>query len=106
MITLIYLIYSICYAKERFIVIISHTASQAQKTLENIRKELTENEKLREDFPEIFESDGRPKPPRWTQDDIVTRNNIEILALGYNQKIRGRRHGHIGQPCNFRRCRA
>jgi predicted phage terminase large subunit-like protein len=93
MITLIYLIYLICYSKERFIVIISYTASQAQKTLENIRKELTENEKLREDFPEIFESDGRPKPPRWAQGDIVTRNNIEILALGYNQKIRGRRHG-------------
>ena len=93
MITLIYLIYLICYAKESFIVIISHTASQAQKILENIRKELTENDKLREDFPEIFESLGRPKPPRWTQDDIITRNNIEILALGYNQKIRGRRHG-------------
>ena len=93
MITLIYLIYLICYAKEHFIVIISHTASQAQKTLENIRKELTENEKLREDFPEIFESDGSPKPPRWTQTDIVTRNNIEILALGYDQTIRGRRHG-------------
>jgi len=93
MITLIYLIYLICYAKERFIVIVSHTASQAQKTLENIRKELTENEKLQQDFPEIFESAGRPKPPRWTQGDIITRNNIEVLASGYGQKIRGRRHG-------------
>ena len=93
MITLIYLIYLICYAKEHFIVIISYTASQAQKNLENIRKELTENEKLRQDFPEIFESSGRPKPPRWTQSDIVTRNDIEILALSYNQTIRGRRHG-------------
>jgi len=93
MITLIYLIYLICYEKERFIVIISYTASQAHKILENIRKELTENERLREDFSEIFESSGRPRPPRWTQNDIVTRNNIELLALGYNQKIRGRRHG-------------
>ncbi|MBU0534119.1 MAG: phage terminase large subunit [Candidatus Omnitrophica bacterium] len=93
MITLIYAIYLICYNKERFIVIISNVESQAQKTLENIRKELTENERLQEDFPEIFENEGRPKPPRWTQSDIITRNNIEILALGYNQKIRGRRHG-------------
>ena len=93
MITLIYLIYLICYTREHFIVIISHTASQAQKTLENIRKELTENEQLRQDFPEIFESAGRPNPPRWTQEDIITRNNIEILALGYNQPIRGRKHG-------------
>ncbi|MBU1086889.1 MAG: phage terminase large subunit [Candidatus Omnitrophica bacterium] len=93
MITLINIIYLICYEKEKFIVIISQTASQAQKILENIRKELTENELLRSAFPEIFEDIGRPKPPRWTQHDIITRNNIEILALGYNQTIRGRRHG-------------
>jgi predicted phage terminase large subunit-like protein len=92
-ITLIYVIYLIAYSKESFIVIISHTAGQAQKILENIRKELTENEELKKDFPEIFENEGRPKPPRWKQDDIITRNNIEVLALGYKQKIRGQRHG-------------
>jgi len=93
MITLAYIIYSICYSKEHFIVIISNTASQARKILDNVRQELTENEELRRDFPEIFESEGRPKPPRWTSDDIVTRNNVEILALGYGQQIRGRKHG-------------
>jgi len=93
LITLISVIYSICYKKEEFIVIISNTASQAQKILENIRTELTENDALREDFPEIFESAGRPKPPRWRQHDIITRNKVEVLALGYTQPIRGRRHG-------------
>jgi len=94
MITLVYIIYLICYAREHFIVIISNTASQARKILDNVRKELTENELLRQDFPEIFENNGKPKPPRWTNDDIITRNNIEILALGYGQQIRGRKHGY------------
>ena len=92
-ITLIDVIYLIAYGKENFIVIISSNAAQAQKILENIRKELTENVRLKEDFPEIFESEGMPKPPRWKQNDIITRNNVEVLALGYNQKIRGQRHG-------------
>ncbi len=93
LITLIYVVYAICYAKEKFIVILSNTSSQAKQILENIRRELTENERLRKAFPHIFEADGRPKPPRWRQDDIVTRNGIEILALGSGQQIRGRRHG-------------
>ncbi len=92
MITLAYIIYLICYAKEQFIVVISNTASQAEKILDNVRSELTENELLLKDFPEIFEADGKPKPPRWKENDIITRNNIEILALGYGQQIRGRKH--------------
>ena len=93
MITLIYILYCICYEKERFIVIISNTASQAMKILENVKKELTENTRLKEDFPEICEVDKKPKPPRWTQTGIITRNNIEVLALGSEQQIRGRKHG-------------
>jgi len=93
-IMLIYIIYLICYNREKFIVILSGTQSQAMQTLENIRKELTENERFRGAFPEIFESEGRPKPPRWKRDDIITRNGIEILALGRGQQIRGRKYGN------------
>lgn len=93
MITLAYIIYLICYSKEKFIVIISNTADQARKILNNVRKELTENEALSQDFPEIFENEGKPRPPRWTKEDIITRNGIELTALGYNQQIRGRKHG-------------
>jgi len=92
---LIYIVYLICYSKEKFIVILSGTESQAIQILENIRKELTENERLKRAFPEIFESEGRPRPPRWTKKDVVTRNNIEILALGRGQPIRGRKYGNV-----------
>jgi predicted phage terminase large subunit-like protein len=91
MITLAYVIYLICYSKEKFILLISNTASQAEKILDNIRSELTTNERLRQDFPEVFEENGA-RPPRWTGKDVITQNQIEILALGYGQQIRGRKH--------------
>ena len=93
LITLIYVAYCICFSKERFIIIISETADQARQLLENIKRELSENELLRIDFPEIFECYGRPKPPRWTQGQIETRNGIKILALGAQQPITGRKYG-------------
>jgi predicted phage terminase large subunit-like protein len=92
-ISLAYVIYALCYSKEHFIVIISETASQAEQLLENIKRELVENELLRQDFPEIFESFGMPKPPRWTQSQIETRNGIKVLALGAQQPITGRKYG-------------
>lgn len=92
-INLIFVLYSICYAKERFIVIISNTASQAEKFLENIKKELLENETLRTDFPEILGAGKKPKPSHWRQSGIITHNGIEVLALGSGQQIRGRRYG-------------
>ena len=73
LITLIYIIYCICYSKEEFIVILSNTASQANQILDNIKKELTENELLKADFPEVFESSGKFKQLRWRQSDIITR---------------------------------
>jgi len=92
-ISLAYVLYVLCYSKERFIVIISETASQAEQLLENIKRELVENELLRQDFPEIFEYHGRPKPPRWTQGQIETRTGIKILVLGAQQPITGRKYG-------------
>ncbi|MBU4252393.1 MAG: phage terminase large subunit [Candidatus Omnitrophica bacterium] len=92
-VTLIYVVYCICFQKERFIVIISETSGQVEQLIENIKKELVENELLMADFPEIFENSGRPKPPRWTQDQIETRNGIKIIALGTQQPITGRKYG-------------
>jgi predicted phage terminase large subunit-like protein len=93
LISLFYIIYAICYQKEKFIVILSDTADQAIQILDNVKKELTDNEKFRIDFPEIFEKEGRPKPPRWTKSQIETLNGIKVHALGRGQKIRGTKYG-------------
>jgi predicted phage terminase large subunit-like protein len=97
LITHIHIIDCICYLKEKFIVIISNTSSQARQILDNIRKELTENELLKIDFPEIFEFRFGHKHLRWREEDIITRNNVRIMTVSSYQQIRGRRHG-IDRP--------
>lgn len=89
LVTLIYVLHSVCFMKERFIVILSHTASQAVQLLEHVRRECAENEKLKAAFPEVFQA----KPLLWKQNEIILPNNIKIIALGSGQQIRGRRYG-------------
>lgn len=92
MITLIYVIYSICYKKEDFILIVSNTIPQATQIMENIRKELKENKKLQAAFPEVF---GKTKDKLLcdSANQIVTYNGVKIIARGSGQQIRGIKHG-------------
>jgi len=59
------------FKKERFIVIISETSGQAEQFLENIKRELVENELLMTDFPEMtiatdsVDRELIEKPRRW-----------------------------------------
>jgi predicted phage terminase large subunit-like protein len=92
--SLIYILYCLCHAKEKYILIISETSVAANSILENIKKELTGNEKIKLDFPEVFETGRRPKAPRWKQEEIETRNKIKVKALSVNQQIRGTKHRH------------
>ena len=89
LVTLAYVLYGICYHGERFIVVLSATASQAVQLLDGVRRELTSNAKLLTDFPEL----AGPSPRPWTRADIVTATHVRVLALGVGQRIRGRKHG-------------
>lgn len=89
LVTLAYVLYGICYGKEKFIVLVSSTASQAMQLLEAVKRELTANPKLLEDFPEL----AGPSPRPWTRSEIVTATRIRVLALGSGQRIRGRKDG-------------
>ena len=77
-----------CYPKEKFITILSDTKDKAVEFLSHIKSELETNEKLTSDFPEVC----RVKLGRWKNDEIITGNNIKIMALGSGQKVRGRRN--------------
>lgn len=94
-VSLVYPLWCICYKKESYILILSDTSDQAVNLLEHIKDELTMNERLMEDFPDICEIGQKPKPPRWTREEIVNRNNIKVTALGVGQKVRGRRKKQI-----------
>lgn len=84
-----YVVYCICYAKEKFVLIISNTSQQAERFLSAVKAELETNQLLKCDFPEACEIGKKPGPPRWRQDEIITRNGICVLARGTYQQIRG-----------------
>jgi len=88
-----YVLWCICYELERYILIVSDTSSQANDQLEHVKRELESNLLLQMDFPDVCETPGvRPGPPRWRQDEIVTRNDVRVQAFGATKKIRGRRY--------------
>ncbi len=90
-----YVMWSICYNKERFIIILSATAQQAQALLSDITRALETNTRLLEDFSDEF-GDGNVKT-KSTQHEIITKNNIKVAAFGWDQNFRGIRH-HQNRP--------
>ncbi len=88
---LFYVIWSICYSREHFILILSATANQAEKLLSDVSVALETNQLLREDFPEVFNPKEKAKT-KWTQGEIVTPNNIMVAARSVGQNFRGIKH--------------
>lgn len=88
LVSCIFPLWCIVYNKKKFIIIVSDTAGQAEDFLEEIKRELDSNELLKRDFPHIV-----GKGPTWRQDEIITTNNIKVMALGTGAKVRGRRFG-------------
>ena len=91
-ISLEYVIFSICNQLEDCIILISSTAERASEALANIKHELETNCRLKKDYPEVCELETKPSPPRWSQKEIITKNNIKVSALSIGQNIRGKRH--------------
>lgn len=91
-VNLVYVLWAICYKKETFIIIGSDTAGQAFSFLSDIKSELENNSLLSEVFPEAFgpplANDGLRK---WTEKEIITQNDVKIVALGRGNKVRGLR---------------
>lgn len=79
---LAYVLGSICYEREPFIVIISPVSKQAEETLDAIKTELISNEKLQNDFSEATGKNKR----HWQSGEVITRNGIKLLAVGLNQR--------------------
>jgi predicted phage terminase large subunit-like protein len=87
-VTLIYVLWCICYNYEDCIVIFSSTRKQSEKLLAHIKDEISANEELRRDFPEVCE----PPNPRWRTDEIITKNKINVVSSSVGHRIRGIRH--------------
>jgi predicted phage terminase large subunit-like protein len=93
LVTLGYVLWSMCYHSEPYIVVLSNTGEQAQSLLANIKRELESNHRLREDFPLVCSIPPQAKKPKsWRRHEILTASNVMITAQGSGSQIRGRRH--------------
>lgn len=78
-------IYCYVYELKHYILVVSDTTEQATDYLSNIRAELEDNERLREDFGDLMGS-------VWTTTEIVNKKEkIRIQAVGSGKRVRGRR---------------
>ena len=99
-VSLAYILWCICYRKEQYIMLISNTLDQASDFLSQIKSELYSNSRLIEDFPDVCELPGTAPGSgakgtgarSWKRDEVVTRNDVRITALGADTKFRGRRY--------------
>jgi len=91
-ISTIYPLWCIAYNKKRFIILLSDTISQSEDFLAEIKREIGNNALLLRDFPHLA-GEGAI----WRGDEVITKNDIKILALGTGSKIRGRRYG-VNRP--------
>ena len=89
LVTVIDVLYSICYEKERFILILSNTSKLAAGLMANVKSELIGNLLIRQDFPEIFEFSEHPKPACWRNNNIETKTGIKVIYAGIHEAARG-----------------
>ncbi len=82
LITLAYVLWTICFKKAHFIIIISDTYSQAKYFIDAIKAEIETNESLRLLF-------GNLEGGVWGEAEIETSTGIRIIGKGTEQKIRG-----------------
>jgi predicted phage terminase large subunit-like protein len=87
-VSLMYVLWCICYGREKCIVLCSSTRKQSEKLLAHVKDELSSNDELKRDFPEVCE----PPNPRWRSDEIVTKNDINVISSSVGHGIRGYRY--------------
>jgi predicted phage terminase large subunit-like protein len=83
-----YPIYNIVYNLRQFIVIISETQDSAKLFADYVNNQLKHNEKLREDFGELMDKDGRGNT-KDNSEKFVTKNNIMVAIGSLQKQLRG-----------------
>ncbi len=83
-----YPIYATCEGLERYGILASETISQSIKFLNVLRTELTENWRIKQDYPHVFGEGSK-----WNEGEVVTRNGVRWEAAGVRKSVRGTKHG-------------
>jgi predicted phage terminase large subunit-like protein len=92
-VSLAYVLWSILYGHDKFVLIISATREQAVQLLKSVKDEIQSNCRLLTDFPEACQPPGAQSTPSpWRDNKIILRNDAMVRALGASQQLRGTRH--------------
>ncbi|GEM_PF-5690964 len=93
----------ICHGLDPYIIIGGDTLDQAASQLEDIKDELSSNEKIKADFGSLKPDKGMWRQAElvqrddgrivWREGRIITTNRIRVDAIGKGGKMRGRRFG-------------
>jgi predicted phage terminase large subunit-like protein len=84
-VSVIFVLYCICYKLRKFIVLISDTQPQAALQLAAVKEEMESNAELRADFGNLV---GDKK---WDVNDCRTTTGVTLAARGAGQSLRGLR---------------
>lgn len=91
--TLFKVLHAIVYDYERSILIMSHSAPEAEEKVVAVLEELEGNERLRQVYGALAPSRGKQaKGTRWGKKWFITRNGIKVQAKSKGQQIRGIKH--------------
>lgn len=88
--SMVYPIYRICYFREPYTVISSRVDDTAVELLDEIKNELSDNDKLVEIFGE-FKGDSRSFA--WSDHFIELTNGSKVRAIGWGGNVRARKRG-------------
>jgi predicted phage terminase large subunit-like protein len=87
-VTQVFTLLCVVTKRKRFIPLVMDALEQARMMLEAIKVELTDNPRLRMDFPDAV-GQGRV----WNAGIVLTATNIKLQAFGSGTRMRGIRHG-------------
>lgn len=87
--SLFYPLYRIYYSLDPTIVIIGKVEGSAKRILRNIKRELSQNLKLREIYGDMKPETDRKSDGLWSAHEIKTRNGIFVRSIGMGGDIRG-----------------
>ncbi|MEO1718004.1 MAG: phage terminase large subunit [Planctomycetota bacterium] len=88
--SLAYVLWSVLFGGERYVLLVAATAEQAKQQLKHIRDEAESNDLLKADFPHLDPGVRRPSPLR--RAELEMPGGTLIKALGAHQQIRGLRN--------------
>lgn len=93
-----YTLASVLFRERKFVLIVSDTETQAILFLQDIKKELQDNDSLIDLFHIKRNSDGKVKLVKETESDIILEfddgEKFRIMAKGSEQKVRGLKWGN------------